>query len=154
MTAAAGAVPAHAQSPLPDDNAGTGQYIEPVPDAGGDRPSSPGGGSGGDGSGGGGGSLPPSARRALPAGEEGRQLESLATDPGSGAPAGDKNGSGGRGGDAAGRSSAGDEDETAVASVVSSVLGGDGAAVPVLFLTLALLTLAAGAMAVRRRGRA
>src|SRR2546423_14961117 len=87
----AGAAPATSAAPLPDDNAGTGQYIEPVPDAGGDRPSATGSGTGGH-------ALPPRTRQALPSGGEGRTLEKLATDPGSGAPAGgsaDTAGSGG-----------------------------------------------------------
>ena len=135
---------ASAQPPVPDDNAGTGQYVEPVPDAGGDRPSAPG--RGGDG-----GSLPPSTRRALPPGSEGRQLESLATDPGSGAPAIDDDGSGGRDRKSSPISSG--DDETAASSITSAVLGEDGPGVPILFLVLGGLTLGAAALAVRRRRR-
>ena len=64
--------PAAAQEPLPEDNAGGNQYVEPVPDAGGDRPAAPragGGGAssggGGASSGGGGDSLSARTRRAL-----------------------------------------------------------------------------------------
>lgn len=142
---ASGASPALAQPPLPDDNAGTGQYVEPVPDAGGDRPSTPGRGGGAR------GSLPPATQRALPGGSEGRQLESLANDPGSGAPATDEGDRrSGRDRQAA-SSTAGDE--TAMSSITSAVLGEDGPGVPVLFLALGLLTLGAAAVAVRRRGR-
>lgn len=147
VTASVCAPASVAQSPLPEDNAGTGQYVEPVPDAGGDRPSAPGGG-GGDR-----GSLPPATQRALPGGSEGQQLESLATDPGSGAPAGGENDRAGGGDDKGARASgSSDDDETAISSLASAVTGEDGPGVPALFLGLGLLTLGAAAVAVRRRG--
>ena len=152
VTASVGASPALAQSPLPDDNAGTGQYVEPVPDAGGDRPSAPGGDRP---SGGGGerGSLPPATQRALPGGREGQELEGLATDPGSGAPPSGENDrpSDGDGKGASSSGSSGD-DETALSAVSSAVTGENGPGVPVLFLGLGLLTLGAAAVALRRRG--
>jgi hypothetical protein len=154
-----GAPAAPAQAPLPEDNAGTGQYVEPVPDAGGDRPSRPGGGNSNPGS-----SLPPSTRRALPGGEEGRALEGIAGDPGAGAPAGggEAGGEDGEDGDGGGSSGSGGDDktdkaavagtdETAASAIVGALAGEDGSTVPVLALGLGGLTLAAAAVAIRRR---
>jgi hypothetical protein len=155
------AAPAAAQR-LPDDNSGTGQYIEPVPDAEGDRPANPGGGGDRGGSGGGGsdsGGLPPSVRDDLPPGAEGRVLERLATDPGSGAQpgVGGRSGGGdGAGGSDRGRSSrggpAGDElggDGSAASALSSAVTGDDGPAIPLLVGGLLLLTLAAAGIRLR-----
>jgi MYXO-CTERM domain-containing protein len=143
---APGAPTALAQSSIPDDNAGTGQYVEPVPDAGGDRPSAPGHGARGG--------LPPATQRALPGGAEGRQLERLATDPGSGSPGTDaRDRSRGHDGKAANRSGSKAHDETPLSSVASAATGDDGPGVPIVFLTIGLLTLGAVAVAVRRRRR-
>jgi MYXO-CTERM domain-containing protein len=141
----AGAPAAPAQERLPDDNAGTGQYVEPVPDAGGDRPASPGGADGPA------GSLPPGTRSDLPPGEEGRVLERLATDPGSGA-----SGSGQRerGTDrrAEGDSLPGD-DRSAASAVTSAVTDSDSPAGKILVAGMLLLTaaLAGAGFAWRRR---
>lgn len=153
------ATPAAAQGePLPDDNAGTGQYIEPVPEAEGDRRADSGGGGN---RGGGGGGLPPGVRDDLPPGREGAFLERLAaTAAGSATGAGDESGSSGRddkrdgGSSGDGRAATPAEDEPSVASALSSTLFDSGsAAIPLLVLGLAGLTAAAALMRLRgRRG--
>lgn len=158
---------AAAQERLPDGNAGTGQYIEPVPDAEGDRPARPRDpGSGG----GGGGGLPPRTRDRLPGGAEGEALARIAGDSGSGAPAGAAAGDaggesgggdgsgggrgGGRGGDdGASSDAAGEDDESAISAVLSAATGSDGAGVPLLLVALLGVTLAVAAGALRIRGR-
>jgi hypothetical protein len=147
------AVPATAQQPLPEDNAGTGQYVEPVPDAGGDRPARPGEGGGGD-------SLPPRTRDALPPGEEGQVLERIAGEPGSGAPAGgaaagDDGGgdsaSGARGGADRPPTATGEEAPNAISAVVSAASdpGGAGVVIPLVAALAAAFTV----VALVRRGR-
>jgi hypothetical protein len=145
---------ASAQEPLPDDNAGTGQYIEPVPDAGGDRPAAPGGG-------GGGGGLDPDTRRGLPAGEEGRILERLATDAGSGAVPGAagrdradrKAGSGPADGDGPGArgGSSGDESSGVASAVTSAFTDSENGAGRILLALLVALPVAFAAVGLRRR---
>jgi hypothetical protein len=151
----AAAVPARAQAPLPENNAGTGQYVEPVPDAGGNRPGHPHGGHRRL-------RLSPRARQAIPGGAEGRTLARLATDPGSGAPAGGGGGSdrtpGSRGSAHRGRGasapgSAGLDHVTAASAVTSAAVGDDGGGVPVVLLGVVVLTLGASAAAIRRRRR-
>ena len=144
---------AAAQEPLPDDNAGTDQYIEPVPDAGGDRPAGSGSrpGRGTD-------SLPPGTRDALPGGEEGRILGRIATDPGTGAPGSD-GGSPGAAGSRESGSSDGrpariappEHDGTGVVGALkSAVVESDSPAGPLLLLAVVLM---AGAAAFARRPR-
>jgi hypothetical protein len=152
LPAAAAPAAASAQDPLPGNNSGTGQYVEPVPDAGGDRPAAPGTGPGRT-------TLPAGTRARLPAGAEGRTLERLATDPGSGAPAGatqgGRAGDGGHAGSAAGGPSArilGQSDQSAFRAATEASAGGDGHTVPLLIVALIALTLGVGAAA-RSRGR-
>jgi hypothetical protein len=160
-TAAAAAMlapPAAAQGPLPEDNAGADQYIEPVPDAGGDRRPD-------DRDGGGRGDLPRDTRDALPPGEEGRALDRIATDPSAGAPpaaaaaGGSREGGGdgrgskdggedGEGGAAAG--SGGGDGSGPLSALASAVTDSDSSALPLLLIALAGLTLAGVAA---RRGR-
>ncbi|HEX8054177.1 MAG TPA: hypothetical protein VF517_14390 [Thermoleophilaceae bacterium] len=147
--------PAAAQQPLPEDNAGTGQYVEPVPDAGGDRPARPG-------SGGGGGSLPPDTRAALPSGEEGRVLQRIAGEPGSGAPAGgggagggsEGNGGSGGGNGASGggaRPATGEESPSAISAAASAASDPGGAGI--LISLVAALAAAFTVVALIRRRR-
>lgn len=155
-------VPAVAQEPLPDDNSGTDQYIEPVPDAGGDRQA-------------GGGSdrrpnrLPEGTRDSLPPGDEGRILGRIATDPGAGAPAGnsasgggESGGSGGSGsgddkqngkdGPGAGRVPPADDSGTGVFSALTSaVADSESPAIPLLLIAIAGMALAAALVRFRRR---
>jgi hypothetical protein len=143
---------AAAQEPLPDDNAGTDQYIEPVPDAEGNRPAGSGSrpGRGNDG-------LPPGTREALPGGEEGQILDRIATDPGTGAPssgAGAPSAAGSaRSGGSDGRPSriAPPEDEGTgvVGGLTSAVVESDSPAGPLLLLAIVLMGAAA---ALGRRG--
>lgn len=154
LAAAALAAPAVAQE-LPENNSGTGQYIEPVPDAAGDRPAAPGAGGGGGGpsSGSGGGSLPPSARDALPAGEEGQVLERIATDPGSGAPSGSGRERGRGGGSRGDRDEIpAADDEGAISALASAATGDDGPALPLILLGALGLTLAAAGWRLRAGG--
>ena len=148
------AAPAHSQEPLPEDNAGADQYIEPVPDAGGDR--RPGGDRDGRGGRGGRAQLPPGTRNALPAGEEGNTLDRLATDPAAGAPAGaagqgsgedgdsrDGDGDGDDEGSAASAGGDGDGDgDGAIGALVSAVTESDSSTLPLLLVGLGGLTLA------------
>lgn len=153
-------VPAVAQDPLPEDNAGTDQYIEPVPDAGGDRRAEPGSRRGRD-------SLPPETRDSLPPGEEGRILGEIATDPGAGAPqdtasarGGDGGGRGGEGdGDGDGNGGAGaagtppGDDGTGLGGAVkSAVVDSDSPVIPILLLALLGMALAALFVRFARRG--
>ena len=156
LAAMAMAVPGVARAqdePLPDDNAGTGQYVEPVPDAGGDRPSAPGA-RGDD------GRVPRELRDALPPGEERRLLRRIASDPGAGAPERDGRGGGGGGGGGGGRAggdedrgaaAGGEEDEGAASALISAAFDSDSSA-PALTL-LAILGLVLGALFVRLRQR-
>lgn len=155
------AAPAAAQDErLPEGNSGTGQYVEPVPDAGGDRPATPGSGDRPR------QSLPPGTRADLPGGEEGRILERIATDPGSGAPTGgtDGAGDGADGGGAAGgdggergagrgprAARVGGDEEGAVGAIVSAVVDSGHPALAIVILTGLGLTLAAGLAALLRR---
>jgi hypothetical protein len=139
---ATSATPAAAQDPLPDNNAGTGEYVEPVPDAEGDRRATPGPGPRR-------GSLPPGVRDDLPPGEEGRVLERLATDPGSGAP--DDRGDRARDGGVRGRDGSPEDEEGPISAVTGAAVdsGGPG----ILILVVAVVTLALTAAGVRRRRR-
>jgi hypothetical protein len=141
------ASPAIAQGPLPGDNAGTGQYVEPVPDAGGDRPANPGGGHGR------GGQLPAGTRNRLPAGEEGRTLERLATDSGSGAPGSDSAGRKRSSGHSAGPGASDEAARTAASAVTSAAVGDDGPGIPVLLIALVALTAGIAAAGLRARKR-
>ncbi len=146
---------AAAQEPLPDDNAGTDQYIEPVPDAGGDRPAGSGPpsrpGQGND-------RLPPGTREALPGGEEGQILGRIATDPGAGAPSSDAGSPGSAGSRESGGSSGRpsriappeDDGTGVVGAVKSAVVESDSPAGPLLLLAVVLM---AGAAAFARRPR-
>jgi hypothetical protein len=147
------ASPAAAQEALPDDNAGTGQYIEPAPEAEGDRRAGSGPG-GGRGRGGGGGGLPPEVRAQLPPGDEGRFLERLASEAVAAAHAaagGDPASGGGDSRRGRGGSATPEEDPSAAGAASSALFDSDGLAVPL--LVLALLALTAGAAAFRLRGR-
>jgi hypothetical protein len=147
----ASAAPAPAQDPqLPENNAGTGQYVEPVPDAGGDRPAGPGGQSGG------GSTLPPETRSDLPPGEEGRILDRIASDPGSGAP---EAAGGGADGKAAGRSGSGSDsrptslpadDEGPLSALRSAVLDSESNGAAIVLLLGLMGTVLALFAAVRR----
>jgi hypothetical protein len=146
--------PALAQDPLPDDNSGTDQYIEPVPDAGGDRPARGGSDSRP-------GRLPPGTREALPPGEEGQTLGRIATDPGAGAPVGGGSDAGGGsgsdsgaaggadggngGGGRSGSGAAADADpKTGLASALgSAVVDSDSPALPLLLLAVVGMTVVA-----------
>ncbi|HEX8646001.1 MAG TPA: hypothetical protein VF715_03810 [Thermoleophilaceae bacterium] len=152
------AAPAAAQSePLPEGNSGTGQYVEPVPDAGGDRPAAPGSGDRPR------SQLPPGTRADLPGGDEGRILERIVTDPGSGAPEGAAGGSGGGGrDDGSGRAGGAGRDGTvparigadekgALGTLVSAVVDPDNPGLSIVLLAGLGLTLAAGIAAARRR---
>ena len=148
MALAAG--PAAAQQPLPENNAGTGQYVEPVPDAEGDRRAAPrpsGGDRGGSGS--------PGGHSGLPGGEEGRILDRIASDPGSGAPS-DAGGDGkaaGAGGTAGARAAGApaEEEEGAAAALASAAVGSDSAALPIVLV--AVLAMALTGLFVRSRRR-
>jgi hypothetical protein len=143
-SSAVAAAPAPAQGPLPDDNAGTGQYVEPVPDAGGDRPAAPGSRDGA-------GRLPSDTREALPPGEEGRILERIASEPGTGAPD-DKSANDtqrGKGGSGGGTLGATETDEGAMSALTSAVADSDSPALPLILL--AILGMTAAAILVRRR---
>jgi hypothetical protein len=150
---AASATPAAAQGTLPDNNAGTGQYVEPVPTAGGNRPASPAPDHGtGSAPAGTRGALPAGTRHALPPGEEGRVLGRLATDPGSGAPTG--RGDGARGGSQAvtggrGRAVPSEESTGAASAVVSAALDSGGPGILILGVGVLVLTLTVAG--VRRR---
>ena len=159
---------ARAESIAPD-NSGADQYVAPVPDAGGNRPSGPGASHPGN--------LPPSVRNSLPPGSEGRLLARLATDPGSGAPTsggaggssvaggaagsngavGGGAGSGGGGGDNAGSAgggggdSAGEAEPTAASAITSSV--SDNPGVGIVVAAMVGLTLAAAAFGRTQRRR-
>ena len=150
------ASPAAAEYTLPPDNSGADQYVPPVPDAGGSRPSGPGTGTPG--------SLAPNVRASLPAGTEGRVLARLATDPGSGAPSAGARGSsgGGRGAAAGGGTSAGansgggggrahEADVTAASAITSSV--SDNPGVGILAGGILVLTLGAGGLGLVQRRR-
>lgn len=151
---AAWAPPAFAQEPLPEDNAGTGQYVEPVPDAEGDRPAAPrpGGGPGGSGTPGSGGGS---------GGDEQRILDRIAGDPGSGAPSGGGSGAGGDGGSGAGDGSSGsgddrvkaadasDDDEGPVSALTSAAFDSETPAVAIILL--AVLGMALVGMVIRSR---
>jgi hypothetical protein len=134
------ASPAMAQEDrLPEGNSGAGQYVEPVPDAGGDRPAAPGSGGGGSRA----APLPQSMRTALPPGEEGRALERIATDRGSGAPATGSARHGG--GDGAG-------DEGALSALASAAVdSGDPTLLIVMLIGLAMMLGVAGATFRHRR---
>jgi hypothetical protein len=148
------ASPAAAQEVIPPDNGGGDQYVAPVPDAGGPRPSGPGASHPG--------SLSPSVRASLPPGSEGRLLTRLATDPGSGAPgagggsgssSGGKDGAGGGSGGsgASGGDSAGESDVTAASAITSSV--SDNPSVGLLVAGIALMTLGGAVMRISQRRR-
>jgi hypothetical protein len=144
--AAVFAAPAAAQEPLPGDNSGTNQYIEPVPDAGGDRPAAPNPQNAPD-------RLPPEVRDAVPA-DERQTLRGIASDPGAGAPSGgasgEDGGTGGRGG--AGRGSIPREDEEGAAGAVSSAVFDSDNPAPVIILMAVLgMTLAGLFVRLRRR---
>lgn len=140
---AASAAPcAAAQAPLPSDNAGTGQYVEPVPAAGGDHPAARGHHSGRG--------LGARTRQALGQRPEGRLLERIATDPGAGAPSGPPGSS--RSDRAAGDSAA-PRRTAAAAAVTHAAVGDAGPAVPIVLAALVVLTAAAAAVALRRRRR-
>ena len=162
------AIPAVAQAQLPPNNGGVDQYVAPVPDARGDRPANPHHqGPGGGGGGGGSSQLPPGVRGSLPAGGEGVLLSRLATDPGSGAPAGGDSSGGDRGGDGSSRDDrsggsssddsggggAGSEekDVTAASAITSSI--SDDPAVAVVVAAVIGLTLALAAIGLARRRR-
>jgi hypothetical protein len=149
VVTAASASPAAAQQPLPGNNAGTGQYIEPVPDAEGSRRADPGTHQGRR-------PLPARTRAALPGGAEGRILERVGTDPGSGAqPAKGQDGArGARSERSAARRAAG-EDVGPVAATASSVGDSDdtGARIVVIAVAALMLAAAAAGMLVRRRRR-
>lgn len=139
--------------PLPEDNSGTGQYVEPVPDAEGDRPATPGSDRDRPRS-----QLPPETRADLPGGEEGRILERIATDPGAGAPAGGggeadgRGGSGERGGeDETTPARVGAGEESALGTLVGAVVDPDRPALGIVLLAGIGLTLAAGFAGLRRR---
>jgi hypothetical protein len=155
------AAPAAAAA-LPPNNGGVDQYVAPVPDSGGDRPANPGGG-------GHGGQtqsqLPAQVRSTLPAGSEGVLLSRLATDPGSGAPAGTGGGGsadasggsagldGSRDGGGAGDSKlTGEKKDVTAASAISSSIS-DDPAVAVVVLAIVGLTLALAAIGFARRRR-
>lgn len=147
--------PAGAQERIPDNNAGTGQYVEPVPDAGGDRRARPGEGRPTR-------PLPPQTREQLPPGREGQILERLGTDPGSGAQDAaasddadsDGGGAGGRDGGPRGGKPLGEE-RGAVAAGTSAIVDSDDATIPMVAIALLGLTLGtAVAVLARRRRRA
>jgi hypothetical protein len=153
------ASPAAAQETIPPDNSGADQYVAPVPDAGGNRPSGPGASRPG--------SLSPGARAALPSGSEGRLLARLATDPGSGAPsvAGGQASSGGSGsagggntgtagnGNGGGGNRSREADVTAASAITSSISDGGGAGVLVGGLVALTLGVAALRLVQHRRRR-
>lgn len=145
--------------PLPDNNSGTGQYVEPVPDARGDRPAAPNPQNPPE-------RLPPEVRDRVPPGEERDILGRIAEDPGAGAPDGTR-GSGTAGGTAPGASGGGggatgdgpartggsgaDEGEGRGSAVASAVFDSDSpAAVVVLF---AVLGMTLTVIVLRRRRR-
>ena len=172
LLALALALPAAAQAEsISPGNSGGDQYVPPVPDAGGNRPSNPGNGDPGK--------LPPSVRHSLPAGSEGKILARLATDPGSGAPSvagvggsaaasgssgsggggsGD-NGSGGGGAGAGGDNgggggdSAGEANTTAASAITSSVSDNPGVGIVAAAMLALMLAAAAFGRAQRRRRR-
>ncbi|HEX8066169.1 MAG TPA: hypothetical protein VF520_06550 [Thermoleophilaceae bacterium] len=148
--ALAGAAPAQSGR-LPEDNAGTGQYVEPVPDAGGDRPAGAGTARGNRRGGGG-------TSSGGASGGDDAVLRRIASDPGAGAPAGE-DGSGRSGGGAArtrsGDGAAGDGgDDGPIAAAKSAVVDSDDPTLAIVLLSGLGLTLAAAGVAVRRRRRA
>ena len=172
VLALAFASPAMAQDSIPTDNSGGDQYVPPVPDARGNRPSGPNSGNPGH--------LSPRARASLPSGVEGQVLARLATDPGSGAPSdvgsgGDGSSSGGTAGTGAGGSGGGggggadgggaldggggasggkaaSEGGATAASAISSAVS-DNPSIVALVLALLALTLASAAFGIARRRR-
>ena len=143
----AGPGAAAAQGPLPEDNAGTSQYVEPLPDPGGDRKADPDRAEPGR-------RLPAQVRDALPPGAEGRVLERLVTDPGSGATGGAtpprlRRSGRGAGADAS-REGAG---SGAIDATASAVGGSKGPTVAAVVAALVGLTLGMAGVTVRRRRR-
>jgi hypothetical protein len=141
------AAPAAAQQ-LPPNNAGTGQYVEPVPDSAGDRPGAPGAGPDR-------GSLPPSTRDQLPGGGEGRILERLVGDPGSGAQPDAVEGDGSKARSGLGRSAIPDRAPSAVSAAKEAALDSDTPSVAIVLLGVLALTAGvtvARTLARRRRG--